>query len=166
MSHRRENPFRLSRDKVLSWAGLKKALAREKSRKRKVVFTNGCFDLIHVGHLKVFQRCKDQGDVLVVGLNSDASVRRLKGPKRPLITQKERAQLLAGFEVIDYVTIFNEDTPQRLIEMVKPDVLVKGGDWKSSQIVGREVAKKIYRVPLIKGHSTSLLIDKIVKRYG
>lgn len=141
-------------------------LTQERKRRRKIVFTNGCFDLIHVGHLKVFEACKKHGDVLVVGLNSDASVRRIKGPKRPILLEKERARLLAGFEVVDYVTIFGEDTPERLIRLVQPDVLIKGGDWKANQIAGRDDAKKVVRIPLIKGRSTSNLIKLIAQRYG
>ena len=153
-------------DKIVSWAVLKKKLAQERKRKRKIVFTNGCFDLIHVGHLNVFLSCKKHGDVLVLGLNSDTSVRRLKGPKRPIINQKDRALLLAGLMPIDYVTIFNEDTPGKLITLVQPDVLIKGGDWKKADIIGASVAKKVVRVPLVKGHSTTSLIDKIASLYG
>jgi rfaE bifunctional protein nucleotidyltransferase chain/domain len=119
-----------------------------------------------VGHLKVLESCKKFGDVLVLGLNSDASTRRLKGPKRPILTGKERAELLAGFEVVDYVTFFSEDTPEELIKLVQPDVLVKGGDWKADEIVGRDVAKKVVRIPLVKGRSTTALIEVIASRYG
>ena len=122
--------------------------------------------MIHLGHLKVFQKCRKWGPVLVVGLNDDRSVRRLKGPKRPIIRQEDRAQLLAGFEAIDYVTIFPEDTPAELIAALKPDVLVKGGDWKAREIVGRDVVKKVVRVPLVKGRSTTNLIRIITQRYG
>ncbi|MCG3204120.1 MAG: Bifunctional protein HldE [Elusimicrobia bacterium] len=141
-------------------------LAQERRKKRTIVFTNGCFDLIHAGHLKIFLECKKKGDVLVLGLNSDSSVRRIKGPKRPIITEQDRALLLAGFEPIDYVVIFKEDTPERLIQWVKPDVLIKGGDWKASEIVGSDVAKKVVRIPLVKGRSTSEIIRLIAQRYG
>lgn len=104
--------------------------------------------------------------MLVLGLNSDSSVRRIKGPKRPIITEQDRALLLAGFEPIDYVVIFKEDTPERLIQWVKPDVLIKGGDWKASEIVGSDVAKKVVRIPLVKGRSTSEIIRLIAQRYG
>lgn len=114
----------------------------------------------------MFLDCKKKGDVLVLGLNSDSSIRRIKGPGRPIVAQKERALLLAGLEPIDFVTIFNEDTPEKLIKMVQPDVLIKGGDWKADQIAGRQYAKKVVRVPLVKGHSTSDLIKRIVERYG
>lgn len=156
----------LVREKICSWARLKKRLAALRRRKQKIVFTNGCFDLLHAGHLKVFLECKKWGDVLVLGLNSDRSVRRLKGPGRPIVSEKERAILLAGLEPIDYVAVFKEDTPERLIRLVQPDVLIKGGDWKAGSIVGRDIAKKVVRVPLIKGLSTSELIKRIVRRYG
>lgn len=150
----------------MSWAQLGRRLKADRSKRRTIVFTNGCFDLIHVGHLKVFESCKKHGDVLVVAINSDSSVRRLKGPKRPILPQKERAALLAGFEVIDYVTIFNEDTPLKLIKQVQPDVLIKGGDWSKKNIVGADIAKKVVRIPFVKGHSTSSIIDLIARRYG
>jgi D-glycero-beta-D-manno-heptose 1-phosphate adenylyltransferase len=163
---RRDGGRGLINKKIVSWAVLKNKLALERKRKRKIVFTNGCFDLIHVGHLKVFMACKKQGDVLVLGLNSDKSVRRLKGPKRPIVNEKDRALLLAGLEPIDYITIFKEDTPENLIRLVQPDILMKGGDWKKSDIVGADIAKKVVRVPLVKGHSTTALIGKIVALYG
>lgn len=156
----------MSADKVVSWATLEKKLKRHRARREKIVFTNGCFDLIHVGHLKVLTSCKKLGDVLVLGLNSDKSVRSIKGPKRPIIEEKDRAQLLAGMEPVDYVVLFSEDTPERLIKRVKPDILVKGGDWKSGEIVGADVAKKVVRIPLVKGRSTTDLIQRIADRYG
>lgn len=130
------------------------------------MFTNGCFDLIHSGHVKVLEECKKRGDVLVLGLNSDRSVRRIKGPKRPILGEKDRASLLAGFAAVDYLTFFKEDTPERLIRLVKPDVLVKGGDWKKAAIVGGRIAKKVVRVPLVKGISTTDIIKRIARRYG
>jgi D-beta-D-heptose 7-phosphate kinase/D-beta-D-heptose 1-phosphate adenosyltransferase len=143
-----------------------KKLSNDRSRGKKIVFTNGCFDLLHVGHLKVFSECKKKGDVLVVGLNSDSSVRRLKGSGRPLVNEQERAFMLANLEPIDYVAIFSDLTPEKLIRKVHPDVLVKGGDWSADKIVGRDIAKKVVRVPLIKNHSTSKLIERIVRLYG
>ena len=156
----------MSDKKIVSLAELKKRLATERRKKKKIIFTNGCFDLVHVGHIKVLTFCRSLGDVLVVGLNSDASVTRLKGKERPLIPQKERAQLLASLESVSYVTIFKEDTPERLIKLVQPDVLVKGGDWTTDKIVGKDIAKEVVRVPLVKGHSTTALIELIIERYG
>ena len=142
-----------------------------------MVFTNGCFDLLHVGHIKLLKKSKSLGDILIVGLNSDSSIKKLnrepsrrdKDDKRPILPQKDRAEILAGLESVDYVCIFNEQTPLRLIRKIQPDVLVKGGDYKMTEIVGREeVSKyggKVVTVPLYKGKSTTGIIRSIVKRY-
>ncbi|HMZ26449.1 MAG TPA: adenylyltransferase/cytidyltransferase family protein [Elusimicrobiota bacterium] len=150
---------------VLPPAALLRRLAARR-RGRRVVFTNGCFDLFHAGHLKVLNLAKRAGDLLVVGLNDDRSVRRLKGPKRPILPLKDRAALMGALKDVDYVTWFGEDTPHDLIRRLKPEVLVKGGDWSADQIVGREFVKKVVRVPLLKGRSTSGIIATIARRYG
>jgi rfaE bifunctional protein nucleotidyltransferase chain/domain len=139
------------------------ALAQRLRRRRlKVVFTNGVFDILHRGHVKYLEKAKSYGDVLVVGLNSDASVRRLKGPKRPLQSQRDRAEILLGLKAVDYVVIFGEDTPAKLIEAIKPDVLVKGADYKLSEIVGAAFVKslggRVRRVRIVPGRSTSRLL--------
>lgn len=154
------------KDKVVGWPTLKRRLDQVRRRRKKIVFTNGVFDILHSGHLKTLEWSKKQGDVLVVGLNSDKSVRFIKGPKRPLVPQSERALLLAGLEPVDFVAIFGEATPARLIELVRPDVLVKGGDYKLHEIVGREHAKKVVRIPLVKGRSTTNIVQRVVDRYG
>ncbi len=137
-----------------------------KDKSRRVVFTNGCFDLLHPGHLRLFEQARALGDLLVVGLNSDAGVRRLKGDGRPLVPEGERAELLAALEAVDAVTIFDEPTPRELIAALLPDVLVKGGDWAPDEIVGREEVEaaggRVERIPLLEGYSTSALIAKIV----
>ncbi|AKL98541.1 adenylyltransferase/cytidyltransferase family protein [Endomicrobium proavitum] len=133
---------------------------------KKVVFTNGCFDLLHLGHTSLFKKAKSLGDVLVVAINSDKSLSCLKGPKRPLVGEKDRAQLLLALKPVDYVVVFGEQTPHELLKAVKPDVLVKGGDYKLQDIVGREFVKKVYRYPFVKGKSTTNLINTIVERYG
>ncbi|GFO54223.1 bifunctional protein HldE [Geomonas sp. Red276] len=141
----------------------------ERGRGKKVVFTNGCFDLLHVGHVKYLQKARSLGDLLVVGLNSDASVRRLKGEKRPLIEQSERAHILAALDCIDYVVIFDEDTPLTVIEALRPDILVKGGDYTLDGVVGREVVEagggRVELVQFVDGRSTSRIIDKILANY-
>lgn len=137
-----------------------------KKQGKKIVFTNGCFDLIHVGHVSLFQKAKTLGDVLIVAINSDKSLAGLKGPKRPLVGQTDRVKLLSAIDVIDYIVIFSEQTPYNLLKKLTPDVLVKGGDYKIEDIVGREFVKKVYRYPLVKGKSTSNLIKLIVERYG
>lgn len=145
---------------------LRRILGRLKKQGKRIVFTNGCFDVIHPGHVESFRRAKALGDVLVVGINSDRSLRKLKGPKRPLIPEKGRAKVLAALADIDFVTVFGERTPAELLSELRPDVLVKGGDYKLEDIAGREYARKTVRIPLVKGYSTSGLIKTIVQRYG
>jgi len=148
---------------------MKALVARLKGRGKKVVFTNGCFDILHVGHVRYLRKAKSQGDVLVIGLNTDRSVREIKGEKRPVVPEKERAEILAALEFVDYVVLFDEPDPFRLIEALKPNVLVKGADWPKSRIVGREIVEKIggrvVRVPLVAGASSSGVIEKVIKAY-
>ena len=142
----------------------------ERKRGKRVVFTNGCFDLLHVGHVKYLQKARSFGDILVLGLNSDASVRRLKGDKRPLIGEEERAHLLAALDCIDYVTLFDEDTPLELIKSVKPMVLVKGGDYSPEGVVGKDVVEsyggRVELVEFVDGRSTTNIIEKILEKYS
>lgn len=142
----------------------------EKAQGKRIVFTNGCFDLLHVGHVKYLQKARSYGDILVLGLNSDASVRRLKGEKRPLIGEAERAHILAALDCVDYVVIFDEDTPLRLIETLKPSVLVKGGDYTPDRVVGKELVEswggRVELVTFVDGRSTSGIIEKILRAYG
>ena len=132
---------------------------------RRVVFTNGCFDLLHAGHVTLFERAKRLGDLLVVGINSDRSVRALKRPTRPITNEQDRAHMLAALESIDYVTIFSEPTPEWLVRALQPDVLVKGADWRARAIVGRKLVEarggRVVRLPLLQGYSTSKLIERI-----
>ena len=141
-------------------------ISRLKRQGKTVVFTNGCFDLIHAGHIRLFEKAKSQGDVLVVAINSDRSLKGLKGPKRPLVPQARRAYVISALESVDFVTVFDEQTPAKLIAELKPDILVKGGDYKINEIIGREHVKKVVRVPLVKGQSTTQLIKLIVSRYS
>jgi D-beta-D-heptose 7-phosphate kinase/D-beta-D-heptose 1-phosphate adenosyltransferase len=149
-------------NKVKKLKELLREVKKLKESGAKIVFTNGCFDLLHAGHLRIFREAKKRGDILIVGLNSDASVKKLKGPDRPLVPAKERAELLANLELIDYVIIFAEETPENLIRAIRPDVLVKGADYKLRQIVGlRDVYNnggKVVRIPILAGHSTSQMI--------
>jgi rfaE bifunctional protein nucleotidyltransferase chain/domain len=149
----------------MTLARLEKELQPLRPRK-KIVVTNGCFDLMHVGHLRVLEAAKQRADILVVALNTDASVRRLKGPRRPLIPLEERAELMAALKPVDYVTFFDEDTPLEVMKRLKPDVLVKGGDWSQDKIVGREYAKRVVRVPLVEGRSTTGIVNAILEKYG
>ncbi len=138
---------------------------RLRADKKKVVFTNGCFDLLHSGHVHLFREAKKLGDVLVVAVNNDASVRKNKGPSRPIFPLKERLEILEACEDIDYLTSFAEETPQRIISRLLPDVLVKGGDWGPDQVVGRKEVEqaggKVVIIPYLEGRSTSEILEKI-----
>ncbi len=146
---------------------LKKLLSELSQKDKKVVFTNGCFDILHAGHARYLKKARSLGDILVVGLNSDSSVKKIKGPERPIVPQKDRAELLSALAAVDYVIIFNDETPIKLIEAIIPDVLVKGADWKNGQIVGEEIVKKhggkVRRIQLAKGRSTTNVIEKITQ---
>lgn len=136
-------------------------------KNKKIVFTNGCFDLLHVGHVRYLQEAQKQGDLLVVGVNSDASVKRLKGPTRPIQTESDRAEILLSLKAVDHAIIFNDDTPESIIKAIRPDVLVKGGDWKVDQIVGADFVLanggQVKSLTFIDGKSTTKLIEKSQK---
>lgn len=136
---------------------------------RRTVFTNGCFDLLHLGHARYLAAARRLGDALIVGINSDESVRRLKGSRRPLVPVRERAELIASLECVDLVVVFSEDDPGKLIATLKPRVLVKGADWPKHKIIGAKTVRaaggKVVTIPLVKGHSTTNLIETIRERY-
>jgi D-beta-D-heptose 7-phosphate kinase/D-beta-D-heptose 1-phosphate adenosyltransferase len=140
-----------------------------KAKGKRIVFTNGCFDLLHIGHIRYLEEARALGDFLVVGVNSDSSVRKLKGPQRPVLPEEERAEILSGLGCVDYITLFDEIDPLKLITSLQPNVLVKGGDWTKEQIVGREVVERsggeVVIIPFVKGASTSNLIETILGRY-
>ena len=148
--------------KILNWDTLDSTL--ESINKEKIVFTNGCFDILHPGHIHILDQAKSYGDRLIVGLNSDESIKRLKGPTRPKVSQKDRLRILSSIKFVDYVVLFEEDTPLKLIKKIKPNFLVKGGDYNSDDIVGAEFVEnnggQIKIVKLLEGHSSSSLIDK------
>jgi D-beta-D-heptose 7-phosphate kinase / D-beta-D-heptose 1-phosphate adenosyltransferase len=152
-------------DKVRTLAALRVDLDRHRAQGESIVWTNGCFDVIHAGHVDYLQFAAAQGDVLVVGLNSDSSVRRLKGPGRPISSQEHRARVLSALQVVDYVAIFNESTPERPIKAVRPDVLVKGEDWRDKGVVGAEFVAsyggRVVLAPLVKGLSTTTIVEQI-----
>ena len=150
-----------SESHIKSFDEIARLVERYKKEGKKIVFTNGCFDILHVGHVKYLQEAKSFGDVLIVGLNSDASVSRLKGPTRPVNPVEDRAYLLAALEAVDFVVPFEDDTPYELIKMIEPDVLVKGGDYKGKQVVGTEFAKELKLVDFVDGKSTTKTIEKI-----
>ena len=151
--------------KLLNSKKLAAVLKRSRAKGKKIVFTNGCFDILHVGHVDYLARAKAMGDILVVGLNSDSSVRKIKGRGRPVNKENDRAKVLSALESVDYICVFGESTPERLIKELQPDVLAKGGDWKISDIVGGDFVRsrggKVKRIPFVKGYSTTSLINKI-----
>jgi D-beta-D-heptose 7-phosphate kinase/D-beta-D-heptose 1-phosphate adenosyltransferase len=142
--------------------GIRKICERLRSEGRRIVFTNGCFDILHAGHVRYLRQARKLGDVLVVGLNADRSVAGIK-PGRPVNNERNRAEVLSGLSAVDYVVIFREKTPYNLIKAVRPDILVKGGDWKVEEIVGSDIAKKTISLPYVKGLSTTRIIEKILK---
>ncbi|HEY5523439.1 MAG TPA: bifunctional D-glycero-beta-D-manno-heptose-7-phosphate kinase/D-glycero-beta-D-manno-heptose 1-phosphate adenylyltransferase HldE [Desulfuromonadaceae bacterium] len=156
--------------KIKSLEVLSPLIAVEKSKGKRIVFTNGCFDLLHAGHVKYLQKARNLGDLLVLGLNSDASVRRLKGPKRPLIDQDERAHLLAALDCVDYVIVFEQDTPLELITALKPHILAKGGDYSLDGVVGRDIVEsyggRVELITFVDGKSTTNIIERILELYS
>ncbi len=153
------------KDKILCQTKLLQIVKELRQDGKRLVFTNGCFDLMHAGHAHYLQEAKGYGDILIVGLNSDASVRRLKGKQRPIIDQENRAFMLAALQSVDYVVIFEDDTPFSLIQAILPDILVKGGDWAVDEIVGSDIVSQnggqVYSIALREGLSSSLIIQKI-----
>ncbi len=152
-----------SAKKIIGIEALKKKLSVLRRSGKTIAFTNGCFDLMHLGHVTYLQAAKKGDRVLIVGMNSDRSISRIKGPLRPICPQKSRAAVLAALECVDFVVIFNEDTPYNLIKAVKPDVLIKGADWKGKAVVGADIAKKTEFLTYISGFSTTNIIEKIKK---
>lgn len=155
--------------KVLKHPDLQAKVNAIKQTGKKVVFTNGCFDILHVGHVRYLAAARLEGDVLFVGLNSDESVRSIKSPKRPIVTQAQRAEVLASLWCVDYIILFDEPDPLLLIQTIKPDILVKGDDWAIENIIGADFVNdnggRVVRVPIVPEASTSGIIDRIIKRY-
>ncbi|MBW2020819.1 MAG: D-glycero-beta-D-manno-heptose 1-phosphate adenylyltransferase [Deltaproteobacteria bacterium] len=156
-------------EKIFKREDLKEKMEVLKKAGKIIVFTNGCFDLIHVGHVRYLQAAKAEGDVLVVGVNSDRSVRQIKGPGRPVVSEDERTEVLAALGCVDFVTLFDEPDPLMTIECLMPDVLVKGADWTEDAIVGRDVVHanggRVVRVPVTEGASTTRIIEKILANF-
>ena len=152
-------------EKILTASALPAALSARRARRERIVFTNGCFDLLHIGHTRYLQEARTLGDCLIVGLNSDASVRAIKPNGRPLVPQAQRAEVLAALACVDHVVIFDEPDPRNLIAAVQPDVLVKGGDWPIEQVVGREIVQArggtVVTIPLVPDVSTTTLVQRI-----
>jgi len=157
-------PRRL-KDKIKPLDELASIVQQAKSRRLSIVFTNGCFDILHSGHAKLLEQCRQAGDVLVVGLNSDASIRKLKGQNRPIVAQEQRAEVVAALEAVDYVVIFDELDPLQVITRLVPDRLIKGGDWSPDTIIGRDIVEAaggiVYAIPLMDGVSTTGIVNKM-----
>jgi rfaE bifunctional protein nucleotidyltransferase chain/domain len=160
----------MSLQKIKSLNEIVQARARLRDLGKKLVFTNGCFDILHVGHIRYLNQARSLGDALVVGVNSDRSVRTIKGESRPIVPESERAEVLAALACVDFVFVFDDPTPKRVIDAIVPDVLVKGADWGISEIVGRDTVESaggvVLNVPLVEGSSTTELIRKVVECFG
>jgi len=158
----------LRRTKIKSLKVLAKIATKLRAEGKIVVFTNGCFDILHSGHVQYLEKAKDTGDYLIVGLNSDSSVRKIKGKNRPIVSESDRAEVLAGLQSVDFVVLFGQDTPLKTIQALKPDVLIKGGDWSKDKIVGADFVIKhggrVETVTLKAGRSTTNIIERIKKQ--
>jgi D-beta-D-heptose 7-phosphate kinase/D-beta-D-heptose 1-phosphate adenosyltransferase len=157
-------------DHFLEPTKLAPVLRNLQNQGKKVVFTNGVFDLLHLGHVTYLKEARKKGDVLVVGLNSDASVRRIKGPLKPLVPLEERAEMLLALDCVDYVSFFDEDDPYQIVKTLKPDILIKGGDWAVDKIIGGDLVQswggKVLNIPVVEGRSTTNLIQIVRERFG
>lgn len=161
--------MRLIKAKIKSPKDLKNIISRFKRKGKSIAFTNGCFDILHYGHINSLERAKGLADILVVAINSDSSIKRIKGKKRPIVKLKERIKLVAALEAVDFVTFFSQDTPLEIIKLLKPDILLKGKDWNKNKVVGKEIVEsyggKVITLPYLKGKSSSKLIKKIDKSF-
>lgn len=153
----------LMSNKIYSINELTDITDKLKAQGKKIVFTNGCFDIIHAGHVRYLKEAKSYGDILIVGVNSDSSVSSIK-KGRPIISQGHRTEILAAFEMVDFITVFDSDKPLNIIKRLRPDVIVKGGDWSKDQIVGSDIVKETYSLPYYKGLSTTNIIDHIINK--
>jgi D-beta-D-heptose 7-phosphate kinase/D-beta-D-heptose 1-phosphate adenosyltransferase len=157
------------KEKIKTKEDLHRIVEDLKKKGKRIVFTNGCFDLLHLGHIRYLEKAKTLGDILVVGVNSDRSVRNLKGPERPILPEEERAEILSSLGCVDYITVFDELAPLELISSLQPHILVKGGDWTKETTVGKEVVERsggeVVILPFVEGPSTSNIIETILKRY-
>lgn len=156
-----------SHSKIVNLVKLRSLVKRLKKRKKRIVFTNGCFDILHPGHISYLERCKTKNSILIVGLNSDSSVKKIKDQTRPIISQLDRAKVLAALTCVDYVVIFNQATPLNLITTLKPDILIKGADWKDKGVVGEKFVEayggKVKLISYLKNYSTTKIIQRILK---
>lgn len=156
--------------KIISPSGLKRKVRALKQKGKRIVFTNGCFDILHYGHIKYLQDAREKGDYLVVAVNSDSSVKKIKAKNRPVVGQADRLKTVAALASVDFAVLFSEDNPLKLIKALKPDILIKGADWDKKRIVGADFVEsyggKVKTVNLVRGRSTSALIEKIVRDFS
>ncbi|MBL7067971.1 MAG: D-glycero-beta-D-manno-heptose 1-phosphate adenylyltransferase [Candidatus Marinimicrobia bacterium] len=150
--------------KIITRPEAEKIIRSLNAENKRIVFTNGCFDILHIGHLELLEKAKSYGDVLIVGMNSDSSVKQIKGPDRPILTEQDRARLLAAIEMVDYVVLFDEETPFELLRQIKPNILVKGEDYKPDEVVGRDIVDEVKIIPFVRGKSTTDIIDTILSK--
>ena len=154
-------------DKKKNFIEIKNIVNKLKKKGKKIVFTNGCFDILHAGHIKLLKKAKELGDVLIVGINRDKSIKKIKGKSRPIMDEKQRIEIISAIEFVDYVVPFGDTTPEKLIKIIKPDIIVKGGDYKKDEVIGKDIVEKyggkVYIFPLVKNISTTKIINKIKK---
>jgi len=154
-------------DKKKNFTEIKNIVNELKKKEKKIVFTNGCFDILHAGHIKLLKKAKELGDVLIVGINKDKSIKKLKGKSRPIMDEKQRIEIISAIEFVDYVVPFGQITPEKLIRILKPDIIVKGGDYKKDEVIGKDIVEKnggkVYIFPFLKNISTTKIINKIKK---
>lgn len=162
--------MKTQREKIIQRGEMSDIVRKLKAESKRIVFTNGCFDLIHIGHVRLLQEARKRGDCLIVGLNTDASIRRIKGEKRPLLDESQRGRIIGAFDSVDYVLFFDEDTPEELIHEIKPDVLVKGGDYVMDAVVGRQTVwdagGEVILFSPVPERSTSAIIENIIERFS
>jgi len=153
--------------KKKNFTEIKNIVNKLKKKGKKIVFTNGCFDILHTGHIKLLKKAKGLGDILIVGINKDSSIKKLKGKGRPIMDEKQRIEIISAIEFVDYVVPFGQTTPENLIRIIKPDIIVKGGDYKKDEVIGKDIVEKyggkVYIFPLLKNISTTKIINKIKK---
>lgn len=158
--------MRIAKNKIKSPQELKKIISRLKKQGKKIAFTNGCFNILHYGHVSYLEKAKRLTDILVIAINSDSSMRRIKGKTRPILNLGDRMGIIAALECVDFITSFNQDTPREIIKLLKPDMLIKGGDWNRNEIVGKNVVEsyggKVKTIPYIKGQSTTKIINRLL----
>lgn len=163
-------PAPIAKSKIKTLRALKDLCDRIRGEGKRIVFTNGCFDLLHVGHIRYLEEARNLGDLLIVAVNSDSSIRKIKGPLRPLIAEEDRIELVAALQCVDFTVLFDTPDPLPIIDLLRPDILVKGADWPLDRIIGADVVLgcggEVMSIPLVPGISTTMIIDRVLTRFG